>query len=83
MTTLAIISGKMSEGMIKNKTNNKIDMAVDAILPTPTESIHCWLPATSTKGNMMRPWHSLILHGSIYWEMRSATTAPTNWQPAT
>ena len=21
--------------------------------------------------------------GSIYWEMRSATTAPTNWQPAT
>lgn len=51
--------------------------------PTPTESIHYWLPATSMKGNMMRPWHSLILHGSIYWEMRSATTAPTNWQPAT
>ena len=37
----------------------------------------------STKGNMMRPWHSSILHGSICWEMRSATTAPTNWQPAT
>ena len=53
------------------------------ILPMPTESIHCWLPATSTKGNMMRPWHSSILPGSICWEMRSATTAPTNWQPAT
>ena len=37
----------------------------------------------STKGNMMRPWHSSILPGSICWEMKNATTAPTNWQPAT
>ena len=65
------------------KDKNRIELLRKYLLPMPTESIHCWLPATSTKGNMMRPWHSLILHGSIYWEMRSATTAPTNWQPAT
>ena len=29
------------------------------------------------EGKYDEPWHSLILHGSIYWEMRSATTAPT------
>lgn len=32
------------------------------------------------EGKYDEAWHSSILHGSICWEMKSATTAPTNWQ---